>query len=322
VEVADGVHRIDTMLGPRTSSIYLVVGARACLLFDVGVAGDPSTVVGPYMDAQGIGRSLVEWVVISHCDVDHFGGLADARATFPGARVVAHVSDRAAITHFGTYLQARGMGFVEPYGLEEAHEVIEWARSVVGEGPVAGAVVGSELIDLGARDVEVLHVPGHTRGHLALRDTATGALVIADAALGPAVLNADGTAAFPPTYRHVRPYLSSVAKLDKLGSALLLTSHYPTYSGDQVRAFLNESAGFANDLGRRVAGALKSVGECTLAELVGLVNDGFGNWPVATSAGALAFPVAGHVEDLAEEGRVIIEDGRPSGGVVKIKAVA
>jgi glyoxylase-like metal-dependent hydrolase (beta-lactamase superfamily II) len=170
MEVIDGIYRIDTRLGARVSSMYIVRGSRSCLLFDVGVDGDPSTTVGPYLDAQGIDRRLVEWVVVSHCDVDHFGGLADARTTFPFARVLAHVADRGAITNFQTYLELRGRGFKEPYGLDEAPDVLVWARSVTREGPIDSGIVGSEVIDLGDRDVEILHVPGHSRGHLALRD--------------------------------------------------------------------------------------------------------------------------------------------------------
>jgi glyoxylase-like metal-dependent hydrolase (beta-lactamase superfamily II) len=292
-------------------------------LFDVGIDRDPSTTVAPYLDEHGIERRLVAWALISHCDVDHFGGLADARETFPQARVLAHVMDRAAITDFQTYLRVRGMGFKDAYGLGEAPEVLAWARSATREGPIDGAVVGSELIDLGERDVEVLHVPGHTHGHLALRDLTTGTLIIADAALGSAVINADGTGAFPPTYRHVEPYLASLARLQEMQSPLLLTSHYPTYSGGQVTTFLAESVEFVHDLGRRVGSALRATkGGCTLAELVDVVNDGFGNWPVQTSAGALAFPVAGHVEDLVSRGQAIVTDAAGTGGNTVIKAAA
>jgi glyoxylase-like metal-dependent hydrolase (beta-lactamase superfamily II) len=301
--------------------MYIVRGSRSCLLFDVGVDGDPSTTVGPYLDAQGIDRRLVEWVVVSHCDVDHFGGLADARTTFPFARVLAHVADRGAITNFQTYLELRGRGFKEPYGLDEAPDVLVWARSVTREGPIDSGIVGSEVIDLGDRDVEVLHVPGHSRGHLALHDRITGALIIADAALGSAVVNADGTGAFPPTYRHVSPYLASIARLDEMQSRLLLTSHYPTYRDGDVGGFFGDSLTFVHNLGRRVQSALSGATEgLTLAELVDAVNDGFGNWPVGTAAGAMAFPVAGHVEDLVGTGRAILTTVSGAGGTTVIKA--
>jgi glyoxylase-like metal-dependent hydrolase (beta-lactamase superfamily II) len=217
------------------------------------------------------------------------------------------VLDRNAISDFQAYLESRGRGFKDPYGLDEAPDVLAWARRVTREAPVDGGVVGSEVIDLGNRDVEILHVPGHTRGHLALRDLSTGALVIADAALGSAVLNADGTGAFPPTYRHVAPYLNSVARLVDMRAPFLLTSHYPTYRDNDVAAFLGESVEFVHDLGQRVQLALKGApGGCTLAELVDVVNDGFGNWPVPNTAGAMAFPVAGHVEDLVSKGRATL----------------
>jgi glyoxylase-like metal-dependent hydrolase (beta-lactamase superfamily II) len=307
MELCDGIYRIDTKLGARVSSMYVLRGTRSCLLFDVGIDGDSYRTVGPYLDAARVDRRLVEWIMISHCDVDHFGGIADARATFPTARVLAHVLDRGAITDFQTYLASRGQAFKSPYGLDEAPDVLAWARSVTREGPIDACLVGGEVIDLGDRDAEILHVPGHSWGHLAVHDMRTGTLIIADAALGSAVVNADGTGAFPPTYRHVAAYRASVERLAEMHAPLLLTGHYPTYRDAAVRAFLADSLEFVDSLGRRVELALNDAPEgCTLAQLVDAVNDGFGDWPVSTTAGALAFPVAGHVEDLVVMGRATV----------------
>ena len=310
MEVAEGIHRIDTMLGTRLSSMYVIRGTRSSLLFDVGVDGDASTVISPYLDAEGLDLDALAWVVVSHCDVDHFGGIADARKTFPTARLITHRLDAEAITDFRAYLRLRGRSFLEPYGLDEDPAVLDWARRVTREAPIDAAVVGGEVIDLGGREVEVLHLPGHSPGHLGLKDGFTGAVLIADAALGSAVLNADGSGAFPPTYRHVGSYLVTIARLRTMAAPLLLTAHYPAYHEDEVDAFLVESATFANELHDKARAALSaSKAGLTLAELIEIVNDGSGNWPVGSAAGAMAFPVAGHVEALLARGEAELVHG-------------
>lgn len=320
MEVIEGIHRIDTMLGARRSSMYVICGARSSLLFDVGINGDPSTVICSYLEGAGIDRRTLAWIVVSHCDVDHFGGIADARTTFPDARLIAHRLDTEAIADFRSYLRLRGRSFLEPYGLDDDPAVLDWARSVAREAPLDGSVVGGEVIDLGGREVEVLHLPGHSPGHLGLRDRVTGTVLIADAALGTAVENADGSGAFPPTYRHLGPYLITIARLQAMNVPVLLTAHYPTFRGNAAQAFLTESAEFAHSLHRKVRDALGiSKAGLTLAELIRILNDGSGNWPVDQAAGAMAFPAAAHVEALLSAGEAELVDG--PGGTTRIKAI-
>ncbi len=46
MQIADGIHRIDTELGPRVNSLYLFRGRDACLLFDRGVDGHAQRATG------------------------------------------------------------------------------------------------------------------------------------------------------------------------------------------------------------------------------------------------------------------------------------
>ncbi len=72
----------------RTRS-YLLAGERLAL-FDTGVDGVIEPYVIAYMHAIGREAEEVRWVIVSHCDVDHFGGIADAPAAFPNAVTCAH----------------------------------------------------------------------------------------------------------------------------------------------------------------------------------------------------------------------------------------
>jgi glyoxylase-like metal-dependent hydrolase (beta-lactamase superfamily II) len=307
VELFDGLHRIDTPLGPRTSSLYLIVGSRTSLLFDTGVAGTVDQYVLPYLAANGLTPESIAWVVISHCDVDHSGGTGDVHQYLPRARVVAHAADADAIADYATYERVRARGFRQPYGWDEDEDVLAWARSVTRTGPVDLRLQAEAVIDLGDRTVDVLHVPGHTAGHLALVDSASRAAVVSDAVLGAAVRNTDGTAAFPPTYRYVPDYLNTIERLRALAPQQLLTAHYPSFDGDEAIRFLDESAGFVAKLDAEVRRVLEH-GSFTLAQLVGEIDPAIGDWPREGTAGALVFPVAGHLEDLLARGLVARSD--------------
>lgn len=305
-EVAPGVHRIVTPLAGRISSLYLLTGEREALLFDTGVDGAIPAHVLPALAELGVDASAVRTVVVSHADVDHFGGVADARAAFPRARMLAGRDDIPLIEDFDRYLDERGRGFLNDYGWDEAAEVIDWCRSVTREARIDAAGRDGDEIDLGAGRVAIVRaVPGHSHGHLAIEAPWADAMLVADAVLGRSVDLADGTPAFPPTYRYVEEYLATIERLEGLGRNLLLTAHYPVLQGASARAFLAASRDFVVHLDALVLAELDGAPEgLTLAELLSRLNPRAGRWPAEGTEGALAFPVAGHLERYLATGRL------------------
>jgi glyoxylase-like metal-dependent hydrolase (beta-lactamase superfamily II) len=303
MQFAEGCHRIDTPLGARVSSLYLIEGSEAALLFDTGVAGAVQEHVLPYLAENAIAAEKLRWVVISHCDVDHFGGLLDARESFPNAQVIAHRADADAIGDHAVFESERARQFREPYGLDEDPDALDWMRSVARSDRVDVSLDGEATIDLGDRIVDILHVPGHSRGHLALYDAATDSAIVSDCVLGAAVPFADGRPAFPPTYRYVDEYLATIERLRERDPRLILTAHYGAFEGAAAREFLDASERFVYDLDAVVLRELS--GEpLTMGQLVERVNGLIGDWPKKGAEGALLFPVAGHVERHVADGTV------------------
>jgi glyoxylase-like metal-dependent hydrolase (beta-lactamase superfamily II) len=300
VAIADGLYRVDAPLGARFASLYLVVGSTSVLLFDTGIDGTIPSHVIPALESIGAEPRDVKTVVVSHCDVDHFGGVADAREQFSNASILAHPLDRPAIESYATYVRQRGDSFLAEYGWAEDRAVLDWCRSVTRETRLDGDAIDGQAIDLGDRQAVVWHVPGHSRGHTAIEVPAVNAILVSDAVLGASVDLADGTPAFPPTYRYVDDYLGTITRLESAGHDLLLTAHYPQLEGASAAGFLAESREFTDRLDGLVADALTA--EVTLAELLAELNPIAGAWPVDGTAGALAFPVVGHLERLIHSG--------------------
>jgi glyoxylase-like metal-dependent hydrolase (beta-lactamase superfamily II) len=314
VEVVDGIFRVDAPLGERVVSLYVIKGDDEVVIFDSGIDGTIPKYLSPHLKKLGIKNSDVSTVVISHCDVDHYGGVSDCAEIFGDARILAHPYDAREIEDFDVYLANRGRGFKEDYGLDEDDAVIDWSRSVTRERLLHGTITDGEVLSVGGRQLDVWHVPGHSRGHLALSVPDSRALIISDAVLGEAVLLADGSPAFPPTYRYLDEYRSTIHRVKSGTPELLLTAHYPTLHGGAATDFLDLSLQFTNRLHVMVLEKLGLAGDSGLSlwELVSALNPEAGSWPNAGTAKALAFPVAGHLEHLINNDqavRVGVRDG-------------
>ena len=90
-------------------------------------------------------------------------------------------------------------------------------------------------------EMEGLHVPGHSHGHLALYDAAHKAAFVSDAVHGHGCPKVDGSMGIPVTYFYIDLYLSTVTHLENLQLEHLHTGHWPSMHGDEIRDFFNDS---------------------------------------------------------------------------------
>ena len=303
-EIEAGIHRIDTPLGDRIASLWLIQGRDRSVLFDTGVDSAIPTHLMPYVVGAALDPASIEYAVVSHADVDHFGGVADVHEQLPRACVLAGRGDAELVGDYERFEAERVRGFRDPWGLDESAETIAWCRSVARVDRVDRVVEGGEVLELGDRQVEIVAVPGHTHGHLALIDRSTETWFVSDAILGAAVPLADGSHAFPPTYRYVDDYLRTIDLVAQAAPAMVTTAHYGTFAGAAVGEFLDVSRDFVDRLERTVVAVLGEAGPTTLAGLLPEVNRRIATWPLEGSDAALAYPVVGHLERLREQGVV------------------
>lgn len=157
----NGVTEITDLSGVHC---FLVEGRDKALLIDTmtGLRGLPAFVATL--------TDLPVEVALTHGHMDHAGGV------FEFGRCYIHPADIPMLD--GRTLPAR-VGYVRgqlPPG--EAPE----ASAFVPDGPVEFVPLkAGDKLDLGGRALEVLHVPGHTRGSLCYLDTASGDFFAGDA---------------------------------------------------------------------------------------------------------------------------------------------
>lgn len=294
-EVAPGITRIESVLGPRPFSQYLLREERS-LLFDTGIKETPAEVILPCLD--GLQPDLV---LNSHADVDHFGGNAAIKTAAPDALFLAHELDTPWIENADAIMRER-YGWYAEYDLAYEPGVLTWLREAIGpDTPVDIQIRAGERIRLGPRlIVEVLHLPGHTAGHVGLWDPASRTAIVMDAVMGRGLLDLDKNVIHPPPYFDVAGYLGAARTLQALAPDRLLTAHYDVIEGEQVDHFLAETIAFVEEAGRIVADALATAGELTLPELLAAGDAQLG--PFTSMPNELAGSLRAHLRELVDQG--------------------
>ena len=303
MEVAPGIHRIESVLGPRPFSQYVLRDERS-LLVDTGVAGTPEAVILPFLDAMGLRPDNLDFVLNTHADVDHFGGNAAIRTWAPRAVFCAHGADVPLIEDRERILRER-YGWYVAYSVDYAPEEKEWLRGALGHNvPLDLRISGGEGFRLGPNlVVRVMHLPGHTPGHVGLWEPSSRTAIITDAALGRGLYDMNGNVISPPPYFDVAAYEGSVRLLRSLAPRRLLTAHYEVMEGDDAFRFLEESATFVERARHAVAAALAEHGELTLRGLLETANPALG--PFTVMQNELAGTLRAHAQELVATGRAV-----------------
>ncbi len=304
MELIPGIHRLVGETGGRIVAFYLLRGERRSLLLDTAIQPMMDEVFFPYCGSTGFDPSDLDYVLISHSDLDHSGGNAAVRKAAPRAVFACHRADRPLIEDVDTLIEKRYRCYAWDDGIDESDDGIEFIRKNVFHTPLDLTLSGGETFDLGGgRELEVLHLPGHSRGHVGLYDRTSDTLLAQDAVLGKAVPFKDGSPAFPPTYRYYQPYLQTIARIEALAPARLLTCHYRVLEGAAVGDFLAESRAFAESLHGSLTDALRAADRpVTMKELCATLGEKLGDWAPESST-FLCWPLTGHLEELQSLGQ-------------------
>lgn len=303
-EILPGVLEIEAASGDNRLALYLLRGERT-LLVDSGLRDAPEAVIFPALAAAGL-PATVDMLLVSHADADHHGGNAGVLARSPSTLVMCHQLDEPRVASRERHLRERYSAAVAADDTPFAPAIMAWLDANIGpDAPVHLALVGGETIRLGVgQSWEVLHVPGHTDGHLALWDERGRTLIVQDAVLGQGVPDATGQVVSPPPYFAVEPYVTTIERLRSLGAAHLLSAHFPPLEGAvAVERFLEESVRFVAELDGLTVELVRGAGRpLTLAEVCAAVDERLGPFPVAVQ---WIPPVRAHLERHAAAGRLL-----------------
>ncbi len=314
MELYPGVHQIHSLFGGRDLFQYLFVGDKIVLL-DAGIAETPEAVIFPYLNDLGIKPQQLTLVVVTHADADHQGGIDAIKQASPGTWLACGVEDQAMIEDPQVLWDLRYTFLREGYGLN-----LDSVDSLRSTSPIAGKPRKVDLCFIGGEkiriddgwELEVLHVPGHSHGHLGLYDRKHETAFVSDALHGRGFPGASGDMAFPVTYYDVDVYLSTLCLLENLPIKTLCTGHFPPRHGEAIRAFIAESRQTVFTFDQAILSSLeRQHAGLNMKELIDVVGNAFGDWPKDTWI-YLMFALKGHLDRLERQGRVRFLQNLPS----------
>lgn len=172
MEVVPGLHLVDAMQGGAVNAYVWERPDRGLTLIDTGMPRDAAKILD-FLQRLGPGR--LDRIIVTHGDFDHIGGLAAVQSA-TGARVICHAVEKDVVEG----RQPRDMGssaLARLYG--PLFNAI--SRRLLGYRPVARVdelVLDKTMLPEG---FQVVHVPGHTAGQIALFEPQRGILIAADA---------------------------------------------------------------------------------------------------------------------------------------------
>ncbi|PBJ83674.1 MBL fold metallo-hydrolase [Lysobacteraceae bacterium NML93-0399] len=227
-ETHDSTHAITIIdtgyVRPGLCAAYLVTSQGRAALIDCGTATCAQTVLAA-IDAAGVARDAVDWLMVTHVHLDHAGAAGPLMRALPNARLVVH--PRGAPHMIDPTKLIAGARAV--YG-DEAFE-----RDHAGMLPVdAARVVIAEdghVVELAGRPLLCIDTPGHALHHYSVWDAATQSWFAGDTfglsyreldtASGAFILPTTSPVQFDPAQMH-----ASIDKLLAKSPVSIRIAHY------------------------------------------------------------------------------------------------
>lgn len=163
----DGITAIDTdYVRPRLDASHLLVDHGRAAFVDTGTTLSVPNLLAA-LEARGIGRDQVDWVLTTHVHLDHAGGAGELMRHLPNARCATHPRGARHLVDPAKLIA----GSIAVYGEDRYRElygdivpVAEDRMFVPGDG---------ERISVGRRNLELIHTPGHALHHYCVVDLDT-----------------------------------------------------------------------------------------------------------------------------------------------------
>ena len=308
------IHRIPLEVFPHFwAYVYVVRKNEFCILIDSGSGTESShqnLLEG--LAKAGLGPSDLTHVLLTHAHIDHFGGLSKLRP-ITDAKLGVHELDLQTVAHHEARLALIGRrlaSFLAETGMsEESREQVlsmyRLSKAIYTSTPVDFTY---QAIDMQLGPFELVHLPGHCPGHVAIRLNDVvfcGDMVVAGVTphLSPESIN---------PYSGLDHYLESLSRLQHWAkdARLILNGH-----NDVITDLPAQIESTKQNILRRMGKAVDALKEpLTIEQICTAVygeTSGYNQMLVIEKTGA-------YVEYLYEHGMIEIvnagemEQGRPA----------
>jgi glyoxylase-like metal-dependent hydrolase (beta-lactamase superfamily II) len=287
----DSVYLLEGQVGVRPLYLPVLRGKEGALLLDTGCAEHVESLILPGFAELGIHPEDLRFVINTHPDSDHVGGNAGIKRWAPRTLLCCGDADRHLIDDPRELFRRRYDAYRQ-YGVFYADATAKNIHRDLGDAqPVDLTFRGGERIRLEPDwEVEVLHLPGHSKGHLGILDIRNRVLFGGDAIQGSVYLDVTGKPALCPTYLYPESYLQTCQLIEHLDLDYYVSCHWPIKKDREIAEFCDESRAFVE----RTELLLKSQGVTDLREACLTLGPQLGKWPDPVHL-ELAYAMAGHL---------------------------
>lgn len=244
MEIVTGVHQLRIPFPEgidRFTNAYVIEGNRGSILVDCG--WDSSEAIWAFREELRVERLSFEdinWVVVTHVHPDHFGLAAKLRELC-GAKIIMHRADAELIhsryVDYAELVEATGKMLlsagVPADETDEMREASVWTAQFVTAVEPDVVVEDGDSVSNGTFQLEVLHTPGHTPGHICLYDPRKKRLFCGDVILFDAI---------PHVGMHpqsgsdpVGDYMQSLEYLGQKSVSFVFPGHGPVFNSLGIR---------------------------------------------------------------------------------------
>lgn len=266
--VADDVYGIDLEMFDTEVLSAFVIDAPEPTLIETGYARGVDRLVAD-LESIGIDPADLEHAIASHIHIDHSGGATGLLTHAPDLSVYLHESTADLL--------------LDPTQLNESSEraMGDHYAEFGGPEPLPKAnlspVADGDSIDIGDRDLEIVHAPGHSPDHIAVWDASTG-LLFANEAIGSYYPRVDRW--YPPATLprfDVEAVERTIRKLRRLEPTEVALSHFGM-APDADEAF-DEAEAVLHEFDERIPAMYRELGdvdavvEAVRTDLVRLADD-------------------------------------------------
>ncbi len=303
-----GIHVVDTgFVRPRFDASHLIVHEGRAAFVDTGTNHAVPRLLEA-LEALGLAREAVDFVIATHVHLDHAGGAGALLAQLPHAGIVVHPSGaRHLIDPSRLMASARAV-----YGAEEVARSYGELIAVAPERIIE--TDDGMRLELAGRPLQFIHTPGHARHHHCIWDEQSRGMFTGDTfgvaypeftnATRPWLIPATPPTQFDPpalrasvlrllSFKPERAYLThygAVTALPQLGAEFLARLDAIVKLGETLRTHPQRAAALRQGLARLYSAWLRehasAVNEATALELlrtdIELNAQGMDHWLAGT----------------------------------------
>ena len=223
--LGDGLWAIDTGFHrDRFDAAYLVVEGGRAAFIDTGTAFAVPRLLAA-LEALGLTRSAVDYVIATHVHLDHAGGVGQLMQALPDANLIVHPRGaRHMIDPIALW-----QGALEVYGA--AHMARAYGALVPVDPERVRTTLDGETLYLAGRPLVFAHTPGHALHHHCIWDARSAGWFTGDNfGMAYPEFNVDGRAYIFPTTTPVQfdpdAMHASIARLMATAPRQMLLTHY------------------------------------------------------------------------------------------------